>query len=109
MESIWNEYLWLVTMSLIYIFQMWVGSSKEWGGRFQKGWAWFMAFDMGVLGPTFWVLHLTHWQVLMPVGWDWGAYLGLLRGRPCPGLPLVVFLWFYLCRFPGVHGAGGAC
>jgi hypothetical protein len=76
---------------------------------------WFTAFDMGVLGPAFWVLHLMHWRVLTLVGcqrskgWDWGAYLGLLRGCPRLGLPLVVFVRFYPRHFPGVRGAGGAC
>ena len=107
MESIWNEYLWLVTMSLIYIFQMWVGSSKEWGGRFRKGWAWFTAFDMGVLGPAFWVLHLTCWQVLTPVGCqhsrgrDWGPSLWSSMSRTSPGCVRLVlptpFSWHSWC------------
>ena len=77
------------------------GVFKRRGWSFLKGmgmvYGRLAAFDMGVLGPMFWVLHLMHWWVLTPVGcqhskgWGWGAYLGffssLLHGRPCPGLP----------------------
>jgi len=78
------------------------------------------AFDMGVLGPVFWVLHLMHWWVLTPVGcqrskgWGWGAYLGfflsLLHGRPCPGLPHLwpgCLMWHWEVLGGGVSIWGG--
>jgi hypothetical protein len=80
------------------------------GGVFKRGVVVFERDGRGLRRLTWgcWVPRSAAGGVSAFKGWDWGAYLGLLRGRTRPRLPLVVFVRFYLRRFPGVRGARGA-